>query len=81
MTRQAFEGVATDGWDLRPIPFEGNLLISNMTKAFAADILQSGRCELPTLAESFPVHGFVLSELLPVFNQLLGKEDDRCPVT
>lgn len=81
MKRQAFEGVATDSWDLRPIPFEGNLLVSHMTEGFAADILRYGRCELPTLAQSFPAHRFILSELLPVFNQLLGKEDDRCPVT
>ncbi len=81
MTRQAFEGDASDDWALRPIPFEGNLMISQMTKGFAMDILQSGQCELPTLAECFPAHRFIFSELLPVFNQLLNKDDDQCPVT
>ena len=52
MKRQAFEGVASEGWELRPIPFEGNLSVSHMTKAFASDILQQGKCELPTLASA-----------------------------
>lgn len=82
MTREAFEGVAEEDWMLRPISFEGDLAISRMTIDFAADILQLGRCELPTLIESFPAHSFILPQLLPIFSQLLDTVDgDRCPVT
>lgn len=81
MKRQAFEASAETGGELRPIPFEGNLAVSHMTKAFVADILPTGQCELPTLADCYPAHRFVLSELLPMFNQLLNKDDDQCPVT
>ena len=81
MKRQAFEASAETGGVLRPIPFEGNLFVSHMTKKFAADILLTGKCELPTLADCYPAHRFVLSELLPMFNQLLNKDDDQCPVT
>lgn len=81
MKRQAFEATEKEGGALQAIPFEGDLTVSNLTKIFAADILRSGRCELPTLAECYPAHQFILSELLPSFNRLLGKDDDRCPVT
>ena len=81
LSRWAWESDADTGWEWRPAPFEGNLLVSHMTKAFATDILSKGNCELPTLAECFPAHRFILEELLLHFNQLLSKDDDRCPVT
>lgn len=68
-------------WAWRQIPYEANLLVSHMTKAFASDILRTGRCELPTLEECFPAHQFILSELQPHFQKLLKKEIDYCPVT
>ncbi len=81
LSRWAWESEAATGWKWRPVPFEGNLMISNMTKVFAADILTRGNCELPTLAECFPAHRFILSELQPSFRQLLGREMELCPVT
>jgi predicted dehydrogenase len=76
-----YESTIETGWAWRKVPFEANLMISNMTRAFAADILASGRCELPTLQDCFPAHRFILEELLPHFNRLLGVDSDRCPVT
>lgn len=81
MSRWAYECDMTAGGTWKPIPFEGNLLVSHMTRAFAMDILTNGRCELPTLEECAPAHEFILSELLPHFNRLLKKNDDICPVT
>lgn len=81
MTKWFCESTCEDGWTWRQVPFEANLLVSNMTRIFAADILGSGRCELPTLEECYPAHRFVLSELLPHFNKLSGTRGDRCPVT
>lgn len=79
--RWAWESDVATGWKWRSVPFEGNLMISNMTKVFAADILTRGNCELPTLAECFPAHRFILSEMQPYFRQLLGREMELCPVT
>lgn len=79
--RWVFESSADCGWSWNQIPLENNLMVSNMAKAFAADILSKGNCELPTLQECFPAHDFILSALQPHFNKLLGKELDRCPVT
>lgn len=79
--RWAFESNAASDGAWRPIPFEGNLLVSEMTKAFVTDILIAGRCELPTLEDCLPAHRFVLSSLLPHFNKLSKSERDFCPVT
>ena len=81
MTKWFCESTADSGWSWRAVPFETNLMVSHMTRAFAADILTSGRCELPTLEECFPAHRFILSELLPHFNRLCGTDSDRCPAT
>jgi hypothetical protein len=80
MLKWFWESDRETGWLWRQVPFEANLMISNMTRAFAADILASGRCELPTLEDCFPAHRFILEELLPHFNRLLGVDSDRCPV-
>lgn len=79
--RWAFESNAASGGAWSPIPFEGNLLVSEMTKAFVTDILVSGRCGLPTLKDCFPAHRFILGSLLPHFNKLSKTERDYCPVT
>jgi predicted dehydrogenase len=76
-----YESTMETGWSWRQVPFEANLMISHMTRHFAADILRSGQCELPTLQECFPAHRFILSELQPHFNKLLNHQSDRCPVT
>lgn len=81
--RQFFlESYPESDWEWKRIELkEENWLVSHMTKKFAFDILNSGTCELPTLLDCFPAHQFILSELLPHFNQLLHKNYDYCPVT
>jgi hypothetical protein len=81
LQRCAFESDAKSGWAWRPATFDGPILVSEMTRDFAADILDSGTCKLPTLAESLVAHRFILSELQPHFSRLLGCTVDQCPVT
>lgn len=81
MQRWAVESDAGSDWNWRPIPFEGNLLVSHMTKQFVTDILREGRCELPKLEDCYPAHRFILNALRPHFNQLLHCDSDLCPVT
>lgn len=78
----AVESDAASDWAWRLVPLERNILISQMTTAFASDILASGACELPTLEESLVAHRFIFGELQPHFNRLLKQpEADLCPVT
>ena len=79
--RWAAESDEASGWAWRPVPFEGNLMVSNMTKTFVRDILASGRCELPRLEDALVAHRFVLSELRPHFSRLMEREVELCPVT
>lgn len=81
MQRWAVESDASTDWNWRPVPFEGDILVSHMTKAFVADILASGRCELPTLAESLAAHRFILGALQPTFSELFERSVEHCPVT
>lgn len=80
LQRWAVESDAASGWAWRKAPFEGNLLVSEMTAEFAAAIF-TGRCPLPTLEESAVAHRFILGELQPHFNRLLHRQLDLCPVT
>lgn len=77
----AWESTADADWRWQPVAIEGQFLVSNTTKSFVADILAKGACELPTLAEAYSAHRFILGELQPYFSEFLGKELDRCPVT
>lgn len=79
--RWAMESDASSGWAWRQVPFDGPILVSEMTKKFAADIIDTGRCQLPTLEQSLVAHRFILDELRPHFCQLLGREVELCPVT
>lgn len=79
--RWGYDSDAESNWTWRSVPFEGNLLISAMSKRFVGDILSSGRCELPTLEEHYSAHAFLVRELQPHFNKLLNREMDHCPVT
>jgi hypothetical protein len=79
--RQAFESCAEKKWIFEPIPFEGDLSVSNMSKSFIADILNDDCCELPTLQEAYAAHHYLFEVTLPVFNKLLNKQDDICPCT
>lgn len=81
MQRWALESSPETKWLWKPVPFEGNLMVSEMTKAFASDILNHGRCDLPTLEDCFLPHAFILETLQPHFNKLMGKDLNYCPVT
>ena len=81
LQRVAFESDEDSGWTWRESPFDGPILISEMTKEFASDILSSGSCKLPTLGESLVAHRFILGELQPHFSRLLGRPLELCPVT
>jgi hypothetical protein len=80
-SRQAFEATDEQGWALNPVPFEGDLSISNMSIRFISDILIKNHCDLPTLEQTYPAHEFLFSVTLPVFNTLIGKDDSICPCT
>lgn len=79
--RWAVESDAASGWRWRAVPFEGELLVSQMTKRFAAQILSSQPCELPTLEASLVAHRFILGALQPHFSRLLERSVELCPVT
>ena len=81
MNRWAVESDASTKWNWRPVPFEDDILVSHMTKAFVTDILASGRCDLPTLAESLAAHRFILGALQPTFSELFEQSVEYCPVT
>jgi hypothetical protein len=75
------ESTAETDWKWSEVNVEANLTISHMTKAFASDILARGKCDLPTLMDCYPAHRFLLNELQPHFDKLLGISSDRCPIT
>lgn len=77
----AYEGSGETGWAFVPLTFGEDLRVSTMAMRFVTDILESNRCELPTLGQCASAHRFVLSSTLPGFNELLQKSDDICPIT
>lgn len=79
--RWAAESDAASGWAWRPLPYEDEPLVSQLTARFVAEILASGRCDLPTLEESLVAHRWLLQELQPHFNHLLEREVECLPVT
>jgi predicted dehydrogenase len=80
-SRQAFEGRQVNNWILEPIPFDGDLRVSNMSVKFISDILENGECELPSLQDTYAAHEFLFLTTLPIFNKALNKLDDVCPCT
>jgi hypothetical protein len=80
-SRQAFEGREDNRWILEPIPFEGDLSVSNMSVQFISDILENGKCGLPSLQDTYAAHEFLFTTTLSVFNKALNKTDDICPFT
>jgi predicted dehydrogenase len=80
-TRQAFEGSKNNKWVMEPIPFEGDLSVSNMAKGFIGDILAGNHCTLPDIRQTYPAHQYLFKVSLPIFNNFLKKEDDICPCT
>lgn len=81
MTRTFYESTLDTGWQWSQVPLEEDMLVSNMTRQFVTDILRKNACELPTLAECYPAHKFILEELQPHFQKLMNTSDERCPVT
>lgn len=81
MLRWAFENDGEKGGPWRPLPFEGNLMVSQMTKTFVTEIFEKKNCQLPLLNECWPAHRFILDALQPHFNQLSGEKWNHCPVT
>ena len=81
MSRWAMESDESAGGQWRPVPFEGGLRVSELTREFVADLLSRRRCALPTLEGSLVAHRFILSELQPHFRRLLRREVELCPVT
>lgn len=79
--RWFFESRKETGWIWEKVPYEANLMVSHMTKAFASAILEKGTCPLPTLEECWPAHRFILESLQPYFEKLLKKDLGYCPVT
>jgi len=82
MQMKVWSSTAENEWCWKEIMLTENMLVSFMTKVFAADILKSRTCELPTLAECRVAHEFILESLLPKFRKLLGEPLlTECPIT
>jgi predicted dehydrogenase len=80
-TKELYEGTASDGWILKTIPFDENISVSAMSTKFIQEILLTGTCELPTLRQAFVSHKLLFEVSLPIFNGLLNKQDNICPIT
>jgi predicted dehydrogenase len=76
-----YESYPESDWTWKQVSVDEKWEISQMSKAFVFDILTKGTCDLPTLKECFPAHEFILSQLLPHFNRLMGVNHDFCSVT
>ncbi len=81
MMKWLYESSEETGWAWRPVPFEADLTISNMSRGFVTDILAHGCCQLPSLKQCFAAHDFILTELQPHFERLLGTPVSHSPVT
>ncbi|MBM3251614.1 MAG: hypothetical protein FJZ11_02370 [Candidatus Omnitrophica bacterium] len=77
----AYENYAETDWQWNKIPIDEDWNVSHMSKKFVWDILTKNSCDLPTLKECYPAHDFILNTTLPYFNQLLGTDNNYCPVT
>ncbi len=75
----AQESAAGESW--QKIDVASNTNVSYTTKVFCTDIFSRRTCALPTLEECWPAHQYILTELLPHFNQLLKTENQFCPAT
>jgi predicted dehydrogenase len=77
----AFESLAAEDWQWKPIELKENYRISHLSKGFVSKILNDQDPLLPTLEECRASHEYILGELLPHFNRLLKVEQGICPVT
>lgn len=76
-----YQSLPENDWEWQRLEITDNWMVSCMTKAFVTDILEKNSCELPTLAECWPAHQYILSELLGTFKKLDVAKDGLCPVT
>jgi len=77
--RTFLESTYDSGWAWSPTPYDQDSSVVTTTRIFAASILHEQRCELPTLAECYPAHKFIISALLPHFEKFTGVQG-RCPI-
>jgi hypothetical protein len=54
---------------------------SQLTHLWVDDILSRGTCDLPTYAESMPLHQELIRVLSKHFKKITGKGGDACPIT
>jgi hypothetical protein len=78
-TRQAYESFENNTF--REIDFKGDLSVSSMSVLFINQILLYNYCDLPSIEETQVSHNFIFDISLPIFNKLLNKTDDICPIT
>ena len=79
--RQAYEISYTNSNKITEIPYEGDLSVSIMSRAFILEILQNKTCELPTLDDCFSAHKMIYDTMLPHFNMYFDKNIKMCPIT
>jgi hypothetical protein len=54
---------------------------SQLTHIWAKDIFEKGSCDLPTYAESMPLHLELIRVFTSHLEKITGKEIDACPIT
>jgi predicted dehydrogenase len=79
--RQAFEISTLNSQNIKEIPYDGDLSVSFMSRAFILEILHQKTCELPTLDDCFLAHKIMYDTMLPHFNKYLDKNILLCPIT
>ena len=80
-SRQAFEMSNENSNKTLEIPFEGDLSVSFMSRAFILEILDKQTCALPTLDDCFSAHKMIYDTMLPHFNMYFDKNIKICPIT
>jgi len=78
-TRQAYESF--DNNSFKEIEFKGDLSVSAMSVIFINQILLFNHCDLPSIEDTQSSHNLIFDISLPIFNKLLNKTDDICPIT
>lgn len=69
-----------DDWRWVDMPFD-TMLQSEMTHHIVSDLLDTGGCGLPSMAESSRLHLAILQPLLSHYRQLAEPSANACPIT
>jgi hypothetical protein len=80
-TKRVFESSAETEWNWEQVIVDANWNISYMTRSLASDVLTHAKCQLPTLMDCYPAHEFILTQVKPHFERLLGVGVEHCPAT